>query len=506
MNNDSEIFKSIISASLSYVGSSPHVSKILVLLARMPGRPLSLLQLYFEKVLITFHEKSLFLHKNSDNSVLPHLLQLTNILRVLLENQHLCEFVHANYDLSQQLRNVWFYLALFVLLPSGSWPNEWKSVLKGFARKCPAIVIDPQSRNIEVHLGSDSILVTTFNDQVTNKIKPLLCNFAPSKINEIRLLSWPVAVLLLTICEVESLRIKNLPIEYLCGYLVDDRLQTPQLYPVTESLIDGIFKIALKDSHYRELSSSIIEGHLKSLLLFAAHRITTIRLFAAKWIINILNVLPFMLFNRTIFHFMLDLLRFLDNSKIGHYEEHLDSFSGKINFLTTMEAHESASSFYLLCNDWVSSALQMSSAETIPILQSYISEISAIAPWIGSRQMEQSLGASPQDDVSSSFLMYLFQRFYADAATSASMIRHSNKRVRLLGEVRGLAESGLCNNHGKSLSFWKLSNQFAKELKAIYRDPESPHFLAQLYQSMSKCAALVILNDTVCVFLHNLKC
>jgi hypothetical protein len=113
-----------------------------------------------------------------------------------------------------------------------------------------------------------------------------LCNFAPSKINEIRLLSWPVAVLLLTICEVESLRIKNLPIEYLFGYLVDDRLQTPQLYPVTESLIDGIFKIALKDSHYRELSSSIIEGHLKSLLLFAAHRITTIRLITAKWIIN----------------------------------------------------------------------------------------------------------------------------------------------------------------------------------------------------------------------------
>lgn len=308
----------------------------------------------------------------------------------------------------------------------------------------------------------------------------------------------------MTIYQLESLRIKNLSIDYLCGYLIDDRLQKPEIYPIAESIIESIFKEALRGKYYRYISTEKLKDHTISLLVFAAHRVSSVRKFAASLIPIILQVLPHLLFQHDVVTCMLDLLRFLDNEKIGHKEEHLSHFEGKLTFITRVEAHESAMDYFKLCQEWINLALQMSTSETIPLLQNYISEISFISPWIGTRQSEYHNTSVLQDDISSSFLMQLFQQFYADSSTSSSMIRHSNRRIKVLGEVRGLIEGTLnCQNRisvgdaERSLAMKRLSKTFANDLRSIYRDPESPHFLSKLYQALSNCAALVLINDSV---------
>lgn len=167
MTPDLDIFKSILSFLLLYIGKSPKVGKIAVLLARMPSRPIPLLTMYLEKVLILFHEKAAMMHKTNDViNITPSLLQLCNLVRVLLENEGLMEQVSQNQETCHQLRNMWFYLVLFILGSNGNWPKEWVPVLKGLAKHVPPLMLDRQSRNLDVSLASDSILVATFNDGV----------------------------------------------------------------------------------------------------------------------------------------------------------------------------------------------------------------------------------------------------------------------------------------------------------------------------------------------------
>ncbi|KAJ3360302.1 phosphatidylinositol-4- kinase, partial [Kappamyces sp. JEL0680] len=299
---------------------------------------------------------------------------------------------------------------------------------------------------------------------------------------------------LTTVYQIELLRMKNLALDYLCAYLVDDRLQGPEIYPFVEDIADSILSQAITDSAYKRHNSLVVENHLRTLLVFAGHRIPMIRKFVMRWILRILNVVPHMLFHRPAISYMLDICRYLDNEKVGHKEEHL-RFSEQLSFINYLEAHESAVDFYALCQDWISAALAISPSETIPILQHYISDISSISPWIGSRQV--ALGA-PTEDISSSFLLSLFQKFYGDSTTSANMIRHSSRRIRTLGEVQGLLDAQklfLGANGNEPRLYETLSKDFAKGLRKLYRDSASPHFSGQLYDAISKCAALTILND-----------
>ena len=487
MTTDLEIFKGILAFTLSSLDSVGKISKIAHSLARMPGRPQGLLVVYIEKLLDLFLERAAIMHKNSDSSAnsLGQLKDLTNLIRILLESEGLQEYLGSS-DLMRPLRNMWFYLVLFVLTPTG-WPKDWYPILKVVARNSPPLILEKNVRNLDVNLGSDSILLATFPDPIINKIKPILTGYVPTKGAEIKALSWPVCVYLVTFYQMELLRMKNLSLRHLFGYLVDDRLQRPSIYPVLEALADGILTQALKDTVYKKLANNVIQEHLETLLMFSAHRVSFIRSFVAKWIIKILNVVPQMLFYNPSVVYMLDILRFLDNEKSGYVEHHLD-FRTSLGFISKEEVNEAAGDYFKLCQDWISSALTISSKAIIPIIQAYIGDISSVSPWTGGKESEDLFS-----------LTNLFQKFYADQGTSAHMIRSSSRQEGCLGEVRGIIETGIMSNtydSSKSASN-ALSKQFSKEIKKLYRDSNSPRFSANLYQIISKSAALIILNDQI---------
>ncbi len=487
MTSDMEIFRTILSFLLNDYGTSGMIPKISHTLARMPGRPMALSVFMLERVLQILLEKGSLLHKTSQVIYLLQVKDLCNLVRVILETEGISEQIVNNPELAHSFRNMWFYVVLFVLGPNGSWPKEWVSTLKSIARKCPPLILDKTARNLEVNLGSDSILVATFPESITNKIRLLLASYIPTKSNEAKTISWPVAVYMLTVYHVEFARNKSLNLEYLWGYLVDDRFQGGDLYPLMECIVDTILQSVINEPSLKKKSNEVSESIFKTLLVYAGHRLSNIRKFSARWITNFLIIFPQMHFYRPLVSFMLDLSRYLDNQKAGHVEDHLQ-FDHLLNFLSVQEAHESASDYFSVCKEWISSALNISPTEFIPILQNYINDISSVSPWIGSRQ---SRSGNSEDDISSSFLLALFQTFYADTSTSANMIRHSSKRVRTLGEVGGLLSS--MESKGSD-AHYLLSKEFAKDLRKLYRDPEDPHFSTLLYECIGKCAALVILN------------
>lgn len=127
ITSDLEIFKCIISFTLSSNIAITKISKIAHTLARMPGRPLALLEMYLEKLLKIFMEKAIHLQKAQEQSKINDLRDLVNLIRVVCENEELASSLisEQNPDIIHQLRNMWFYLVLLILLPNGQWPKEW---------------------------------------------------------------------------------------------------------------------------------------------------------------------------------------------------------------------------------------------------------------------------------------------------------------------------------------------------------------------------------------------
>lgn len=88
------------------------------------------------------------------------------------------------------------------------------------------------------------------------------------------------------------------------------------------------------------------------------------------------------------------------------------------------------------------------------------------------------------------------------------MIRYATTRARYMGENQGMIMAAESNNPGISRSelINKLSKKSAKDLRRVYKDPESPHFISQLYATLSRAAALILSSSNAEAELIQLIC
>ncbi|KAJ3318592.1 phosphatidylinositol-4- kinase [Boothiomyces sp. JEL0866] len=461
ITSDLEIFKCIISFTLSSNIAITKISKIAHTLARMPGRPLALLEMYLEKLLEIFMEKAIHLQKSQDQSRVNDLRDLVNLIRVICENEELASSLisEQNPEIIHQLRNMY-------------------PILKIIARKSPPLILEKKRHSL----------------QISSKIKPILTGYLPARAIEIRNLSFPVAVYLVTVYQLERLRMKTLSLDFICGYLLDERLHATETYLIVENIADSILKQAIRDSSYRLLNETIVEGHLKTLLLFAANRIQKIRKFVGEWIKKILQVCPKMFYNKTSVNNMLDILRFLDNEKASYKETSFD-FTTQLFYTSEYEACEAALDFYNLAKDWIESSLKISAGETIGILMNYVAQVSRDSPWMNLSQNSFTLPKLP--GTNPSLLMTLFQQFFANAL-SANMIKYTSKRMRYYGEVYGMISAyELIAATDSPEKYSIVGKKLCKELRKTYKDSESPHFIQNLHTCLSRCAAFALISDII---------
>lgn len=102
MTSDPEIFKSVLSFVLG--GNEKGISYSL---ARMPGRPVGLMKMYLDRVLVLFHEKAAIIHKTLDQSRLSELKELCNLIRMILETEGVLESVkEGGKECIHELRNM----------------------------------------------------------------------------------------------------------------------------------------------------------------------------------------------------------------------------------------------------------------------------------------------------------------------------------------------------------------------------------------------------------------
>jgi phosphatidylinositol 4-kinase len=501
MTNDVEIFKAIISFTLNNTQSMKTVYNIPQTLAKMPGRPVGLLEYYLERALALFMEKAASYHKTARPQDLQDMYDWVCLIRVVCDHEDFAAVLVGgqNPEIVHQMRNMWFCLVLFVF-QNGSWPKEWVGILRVIARRTPPLILEKNERNLEVNLGSTSILLASFPESVTTRLTNTLLGLLPNLQYEIRALSWPVCVYLTTIYQLELLRMKSFSLDFVCTYLVDDRLQNPQIYVVMEAIADLIFKQATKESYYRKMPESVMEDHLRMLLLYAAHRNAKIRRFCSRWVKRIISTAQHMLFCRSTVYFMLNVLLFLDSGIMNFKESSIDL--SMLTFSNRSEARSSAVEFQGVCADWLGSALKISRTEGLPVLEGYVFDLNSTHPWITASQIDQ---VSIQEG---SLMMALFQRVFSDPLSSAPLIRYSNARARYLGQIHGMifALQQIHPELSQAEVIEQLSRKCSKDLRKIFKDPDSPHFVSQLYQALSKAGSLIIESERIESDLIQLVC
>jgi hypothetical protein len=312
-----------------------------------------------------------------------------------------------------------------------------------------------------------------------------LTSYLPARSTEIKSFPWNLAIYFTTVYQIEMLRKESLSFDNICKYLDDDRFKDPNIYPTMESIAEKVLNSGIISDKYPYTSQDIIERHLKTLLLYIGNRDKRVRDFSIYWIKQILISVPVMLFNRSCTNFMLDILRFLDNEKIGRkeYQPEQLEFAEYISFFDPIQVEETSTAFYQFCLEWLELSLKISANETIALIQNYVATTSSSTPWM-----------NPDEGKNSSLLMILFQTFFENHRMSSNLIKHSGKRAWYVGQVKGMLET--YERMGIN-GFEKISTDFIESLRSVYENPNSPQFLGNFHTCICRSVALILLNDKV---------
>ena len=497
---DPDIFRHVITFILDYSKRTfSKIAKISHTLARMPGRPVELLDIYLEKLLVLFLEKATPLQRHVDPAIINDLLDIMLVVRVICEQEHYALHILESRDpvLLNLFRDVWFTCVLFVLSPSGTWPKGWLSVLRIFALKTPPLIMERQRRSLEADLGSNSILRSIFPESVTSKIKPWLVAIFPANQLEIRNLSFYSSVYLLTTYHVEILRIKSASIDFMYRYLVDERLHNTEIYTILESVCDEVLKTFVSTTSSKTRNSvCAIEQNTQFLLLYAAHRLERARTFASRWIKTILSDLaPELLWDHKVAYLLMDIVRYLDDRRCGvSVEGYQTGVLSKLFFLDEKEAREASNDFYKTSKDWFDMAIRKSTAETIALAQNYLIEMSNKNTYTHLSQ--------------NSDLMVLLSRLSNDAEIASAIIRIPGKHSKYMGEIKGMtfAMQRADPEKADELIFKSISNSLNDDLKSVYGMIDSVSFHQKLNSSLFRASAMIIMSDRTEASLLQLVC
>ena len=489
MSFNADVFNAVIQFVFSGAHPLQEVVQIGELLANMPKRPMKLLAMYLERLLILFLEKASSYHQTGNIQLMTDMKDLTRIIAMVLLNQNFNVKViqEEHKNIAHHLRNVWFYLVLFVLESKGVWPKDWSDNVKTIASKTPPLLLEKDDRSLEVNLSTDSILIGSFSDKIIDRVYSNLKYFCRQNPTDISSIGWEIAVYLVAVCQLEGLRMKSLSMDFLLSYLADDRLQSMPVYNTLEGIADYIFRKVFYDQEYKKVSVSIVENHMKLLLVYSAHRNQNVRKFAMDWLNRVLHVVPQILFNRTMLFYMLDILSFLDsfNNQTGKLT---GLFGSVLVYSSKVEVDESSFFYATLCENWLLSALKTCYREALSLFQSYVAELNSSTSWIAA----QSSGA---DRKNSRLLLRLCTKIFAIPEYSGPWIRFAAAQSKYIGEINGLifskSESGL----SKAEIMANVSKHCRARLRKTFRELDSEYVSTELYDALFSASAWVVKSD-----------
>ncbi|ORX86288.1 hypothetical protein BCR32DRAFT_290137 [Anaeromyces robustus] len=400
LTNDVTVFRDIINllAEISKQENYEDNSKVQIIykcfliMARTPNLPPKKYELLLEILLFIFVSKTLLLppkalkHRTRINEFTPLLL----ILKELFSHDIIHPELNCNNEMNVAFRNFWFYCILLGYR-NGQWFSNWHSILSVIARYTPTLLVSGSNANsLETILESNSILRQKFSDGLQSLIKAECANVV-TRNTDIKGLSFIQSAYLLTIYQLESMRMDKLDITYIFQYILNEATNNSGITFAMDTLADKILDIYLKKQEVnigtREFTENI-EKQIGFIVTNASHRLKRIRNFSRRFLEKIVTRFPSVLMNKKTLYLMLNILialtssmsikssekLFIDNSSINDIASYLEVADG------CDHKKELANEYLGLCKQWIEYASKVSSVEINGLLQSYLLNIHIPTP------------------------------------------------------------------------------------------------------------------------------
>jgi len=400
LTNDVTVFRDIINL-LAEISKQENyednnkvqiIYKCFLIIARTPDLPPKKYELLLETLLFIFVSKTLLLppkalkHRTRINEFTPLLL----ILKELFSHDIIHPELNCTNEMNVAFRNFWFYCILLGYR-NGQWFSNWHSILSVIARYTPTLLVSGSNANsLETILESNSILRQKFSDGLQSLIKNE-CSNVVIRNAEIRGLTFIQTAYLLTIYQLESMRMDQLDITYIFQYILNEATNNSGITAAMDTLADRILDIYLEKQEVnigtREFTENI-EKQIGFIVTNASHRLKRIRNFSRRFLNKIVTRFPSVLMNKKTLYLMLNILIALTSSMPIKSSEKLFTDHSSINDITSYlevadgcdHKKELANEYLGLCKQWIEYASKVSSVEINGLLQSYLLNIHIPTP------------------------------------------------------------------------------------------------------------------------------
>ncbi|KAJ5068653.1 phosphatidylinositol 4-kinase alpha-related [Anaeramoeba ignava] len=213
----------------------------------------------------------------------------------------------------KMFRSFWFYCVLHGFVVDGLWFPEWFAAITTVAQNIPALANRHKAHG-QLEIGEElhSILDSHSSIGALKELRASLIGFLPKEAAIIAKLQFAQCTYLLAVYHLETLRAEHGAFHECFAYLEDEGIQNNQEhFACIKSIIDRAFSLFLgfvERLNRGEKRDNLLDYEAQFLLVNFCSRLKRVRLAAYKFIIQLVQRFPHILWSKCCLRTLLDLL------------------------------------------------------------------------------------------------------------------------------------------------------------------------------------------------------
>lgn len=273
-------------------------------------------------------------HKEDVDRAAREMLELLPALARLVDKAEAEEKILEDELASRLHREVWFNLVIHGIIPGSAYEKQISGDLGTLAIKSQALVTRDRAEYFESDVELNTVLRRGMNPPNVTEQKKRLIKLLPRCEQEIRSLSYPKVVFLISVYFLETYRASLADCSHILTYFLDPGLTKSSMDSCLSAISEEVMLIYLKQvtASERPVVRRISE-QLATMFSGCCHRIPRVQQVATLCADRIINQIPSALCQRSSLFALLELLSLLWTSCL---EAELDEYGLRTNYISAL--------------------------------------------------------------------------------------------------------------------------------------------------------------------------
>ncbi|CAE6468907.1 unnamed protein product [Rhizoctonia solani] len=367
----------------------------------LKSRP-ELYETYLVELLIMFVDKGTAIQTQAGKDglvpaqTLAELVALTLPIDALIAHSDFHPDYRASGEVTALFRNMWFICGLFRLSSDdkADMINDWQyAAMTRIAAKTPPVVLEEAQEYLTNAIEYNPIFRNDYLQIVVARHRTTLTKFISTRGADIRYLTPPQIVFLLTMHDLENMRAKMFLLSSLVWYFSNEALnKNAPLMACMDGIAEKVIRDFVNDTMSRRIVqhsiSPALSAELRKLLVASTHRIAKIRELAMKYLQRLITAFPSLLCDPPFVVALLEVLTLMHRACEGEFT---DEFTPQHDYHSqradiTLELSDSYASrneilsqLYKHANRWLEAATARAPIEIQATLQNYLADTKVVS-------------------------------------------------------------------------------------------------------------------------------